>query len=97
MPLSKVQRWLRHGTLAQLRVFEAAARLGSFARAADELHADQFITDATWAALSAHFAPKQCVDVIYTAGQYTLVSMMLNSLGVQLDEGQVLDPDLRKG
>ena len=66
-------------------------------RAADELHTDQFITDATWNALGAHFAPKQCVDVIYTAGQYTLVSMMLNSLGVQLDEGQVLDPDLRKG
>jgi 4-carboxymuconolactone decarboxylase len=66
-------------------------------RAADDLHADQFVSDATWSALRAHFAPKQCIDVIYTAGQYTLVSMMLNSLGVQLDEGQVLDPDLRKG
>lgn len=66
-------------------------------RAADELHADQFITDATWQALGAHFTPKQCIDVIYTVGQYTLVSMMLNSLGVQLDEGQALDPDLKKG
>ena len=66
-------------------------------RAADELHTDQFICDATWQALSAHFTQQQCVDTIYTAGQYTLVSMMLNSLGVQLDDGQVLDPDLRKG
>lgn len=66
-------------------------------RAADELHADQFVTDATWAALRAHFDEKQCVDAIYTVGQYTLVSMMLNTLGVQLDDGQVLDPDLRKG
>ncbi|HWS76433.1 MAG TPA: carboxymuconolactone decarboxylase family protein [Quisquiliibacterium sp.] len=66
-------------------------------RASDELHADQFITDATWQALCAHFEPRQCVDLIYTVGQYTMVSMMLNSLGVQLDEGLVLDPDLRKG
>ena len=66
-------------------------------RATDELHADQFVTDATWSALRAHFDEKQCVDLIYTVGQYTMVSMMLNTLGVQLDAGQVLDPELRKG
>ena len=65
--------------------------------ASDDLHNDQFISNATWAELCAHFSQKQCIDVIYTAGQYTLVSMFLNSIGVQLDEGQVLDPDLKKG
>lgn len=64
-------------------------------RAADELHHDQFITDATWAALKAHFTDKQCMDVVFTAGQYTQVSMILNSFGVQLDAGQTLDPDLK--
>ncbi len=64
-------------------------------RASDELHADQFITDATWAALKAHFTEKQCMDVVFTCGQYTQVSMMLNSFGVQLDPGYVLDPDLQ--
>ncbi|GAA4413636.1 carboxymuconolactone decarboxylase family protein [Quisquiliibacterium transsilvanicum] len=68
----------------------------SLLRAADELHADHFVTDPTWQALCEHFQPKQCVDLIYTVGQYTMVSMMLNTLGVQLDEGQELDPDLRK-
>jgi len=34
------------------------------------------------------------MDMVLTAGQYTQVSMLLNSFGVQLDEGQVLDPDL---
>ena len=63
-------------------------------RATDELHAGQFITDPTWAALLAHFQPRQCMDVVFTAGQYTQVSMLLNSFGVQLDEGQRLDPDL---
>jgi alkylhydroperoxidase family enzyme len=64
-------------------------------RAADELHADQFITEPTWAELGRHFTDKQKMDVVFTAGQYTQVSMMLNTFGVQLDEGQTLDPDLR--
>jgi 4-carboxymuconolactone decarboxylase len=64
-------------------------------RASDELHHDQFITDATWQALGAHFTQKQCMDVVFTAGQYTQVSMILNSFGVQLDPGQTLDPDLK--
>jgi alkylhydroperoxidase family enzyme len=64
-------------------------------KAADELHADQFITDATWAELRRHFSEKQCMDVVFTSGQYTQVSMMLNTFGVQLDEGQTLDPDLK--
>ncbi len=64
-------------------------------RAADELHHDQFITDATWRELAKHFSEKQCMDVVFTTGQYTQVSMMLNTFGVQLDAGQTLDPDLK--
>jgi 4-carboxymuconolactone decarboxylase len=63
-------------------------------RACDELHARQFISDATWGQLAAHFSERQCMDVVFTAGQYTQVSMMLKTFGVQLDEGQTLDPDL---
>lgn len=56
-------------------------------RAADELHNDAFISDATWAALSERFNTQQLIDVIFAVGQYHVVSMALNSLGVQLDEG----------
>jgi 4-carboxymuconolactone decarboxylase len=63
-------------------------------KAADELHADQFITSATWAELEKHFDQKQRTDLIFTAGQYTLVSMFLNSVGVQVEASQSLDPDL---
>ncbi len=56
-------------------------------RAADELHDDAFIGDATWQALSELFDTRQLIDVIFTVGQYNLVSMALNTLGVQLDEG----------
>jgi len=41
MPQSKIRRYLKHGTLPQLRVFEACVRLGSGTRAADELHMAQ--------------------------------------------------------
>ena len=36
-----IRRYLKHGTLPQLRVFEASARLGSLTRAAQELHMSQ--------------------------------------------------------
>jgi DNA-binding transcriptional LysR family regulator len=36
-----IRRYLKHGTLPQLRVFEASARLGNFSRAAQELHMAQ--------------------------------------------------------
>jgi 4-carboxymuconolactone decarboxylase len=64
-------------------------------KASDELHRDHFITDATWSELKQHFDDKQCMDLVFTAGQYTQVSMILNTFGVQLDAGQTLDPDLK--
>jgi 4-carboxymuconolactone decarboxylase len=64
-------------------------------RASDELHNDQFIGEATWAELGKHFTDKQRMDVVFTTGQYTQVSMILNTFGVQLDAGQTLDPDLK--
>ena len=56
-------------------------------RAADELHTDAFISDATWAALSERYTTQQLMDVVFTVGQYNMVSMALNSFGVQLDNG----------
>ena len=41
MPQSSIRRYLRHGMLPQLAVFEAAARLGSFTRAGEALHLAQ--------------------------------------------------------
>jgi alkylhydroperoxidase family enzyme len=56
-------------------------------RAADELHGDAFLSDETWQALAQRYDTRQMIDVVFTVGQYNLVSMALNSLGVQLDEG----------
>ena len=54
-------------------------------RASDELHADSCISDATWSALSARYSEQQLLDLIFAIGQYTMVCMALNSLGVQLE------------
>jgi alkylhydroperoxidase family enzyme len=56
-------------------------------RAADELHGDAFLGDATWKALAERYDTKQMIDLIFVVGQYNLVSMALNSLGVQREEG----------
>lgn len=62
-------------------------------RAADELHADAFLSDATWKALSERYDTQQMIDLIFTVGQYNLVSMALNSLGVQREPGVEGFPD----
>lgn len=64
-------------------------------QAVDDLTSDAFITDETWAALS-DLTERQKMDLIYTVGQYTQVSMLLNSFGVQLDDGLPDDQDLHK-
>ena len=60
---------------------------GDLVRAADELHRDSRVGDATWSALAARYNTQQLLDIVFTVGQYTLVSMALNSLGVQREEG----------
>jgi alkylhydroperoxidase family enzyme len=56
-------------------------------RAADELYADQCITDPTWSALAVTWNEQQLLDLIFAVGEYTLVSMVANSIGVSLEGG----------
>ena len=63
-----------------------AALLG----AADELHADACVSDATWAVLAGRYDERQLIEVPMLVGQYHMVAFTLNSLGVQREPG-VLD------
>lgn len=56
-------------------------------RAVDELHAEAFITEATWKALAERYDEKQLMDLVMTVGGYYLVSMLLKTFGVPLDPG----------
>jgi 4-carboxymuconolactone decarboxylase len=54
-------------------------------RMVNELRYEAMISDATWRALSEKYSEQQKIEALFTAAQYQLVSMALNSLGVQLD------------
>jgi alkylhydroperoxidase family enzyme len=56
-------------------------------RAADELHKDQFISDATWKTLAERYNNKQLLDTIFAVGEYTMAAMYLNSTGAPLEPG----------
>jgi 4-carboxymuconolactone decarboxylase len=59
----------------------------SLLRAVDELHRNDVVSDATWDALATHFDTRQLLDVLTTIGGYRMVSMALNTFGVQLEPG----------
>ena len=56
-------------------------------RAADELHDDSGISDATWAQLAARYDDRQLIELVMLVGHYHLVAFTLNSLGVQREAG----------
>ena len=56
-------------------------------RAADELHSDALISDATYAALNAKFDPAQLIEIVMTVGQYTMLSMVANTFEVAVEPG----------
>ncbi|HKS55488.1 MAG TPA: carboxymuconolactone decarboxylase family protein [Steroidobacteraceae bacterium] len=95
--------WAQHARIAKAqagvtseeihRIAEGAAAAGwsefdrTLLRMVDELRYEAMISDGTWQALRAKYSVQQVMEAIYTASQYQLVSMALNTLGVQLDPG----------
>ena len=63
--------------------------------AVDDLNREHFVSNLAWAELSKHYSERQCMDLVFTVGQYTQVSMILNSFGIQVEDGQTVDPELR--
>jgi 4-carboxymuconolactone decarboxylase len=64
----------------------------SLLRAADELHSDARITDATWSELAGRYDEAQLVELCMLVGQYHTVAFALNSLGIQLEEERGTHP-----
>lgn len=66
-------------------------------QAADELVSDSFVSSETWATLSKGLSTEQLIDLLFTVGQYQMVSALLNTLGVQLDAGVPGFPESSRG
>jgi alkylhydroperoxidase family enzyme len=62
-----------------------AAHEAALLRAVDELAASSTISDATWSQLASHYTPGQLVEIPYVVGQYTMMSMVANSLGIDAE------------
>jgi 4-carboxymuconolactone decarboxylase len=56
-------------------------------RAADELHSDSRISDATWSKLAETYDTEQLIEATMVVGHYTMLAGALNSFGVELDDG----------
>ena len=56
-------------------------------RAADQLHAGQQIEDDVWQGLAGEWNDAQLVEIPFVVGQYTMLSMVANSTGVELEPG----------
>ena len=48
---------------------------------------DALVSNETWATLAGRYDTQQFMEAVFTVGQYNLVAMYLNSLGVQFEEG----------
>ena len=55
-------------------------------QAADDLFENSIVSDETWKTLSSRYSTEQMMDLVFTIGQYNLVSWALNSCGVPLDD-----------
>jgi 4-carboxymuconolactone decarboxylase len=55
-------------------------------RACDDLYENSVVSDETWQTLAQRYNTQQMMDLVFTIGQYNLVSWALNSLGVPLDD-----------
>ena len=44
------------------------------------------VSDTTWTVLNKAYSTEEMMDVVFTIGQYNLVSWALNSFGVPLDD-----------
>jgi AhpD family alkylhydroperoxidase len=89
--IAKAQAGLTNEDIHRIAEGPTAAGWSEFDRTllrmVDELRYDAMIGDATWQALRTRYSAQQMIEALYTASQYQLVSMALNSLGVQLDPG----------
>ncbi|MDE2597946.1 MAG: carboxymuconolactone decarboxylase family protein [Sphingomonadales bacterium] len=85
----------RNGVVAEdiARVAEGSSAQGwndedkAILQAAEELHADAAISDATWQRLEAFLDERQLIELPYLIGNYTKVAFVQNALRLRLNPG----------
>ena len=75
----------RVASVGDLRVWAPAE--AALLVAADELCAGCAVSDGAWAELTSHFDARALVEIPFVVGQYTMLSMVANGLGVPSSPG----------
>jgi alkylhydroperoxidase family enzyme len=70
---------------------------GALLRAADELHAQSFVSDATWNALAQRYDRRQMMDLVFTVAHYSMWAGMWNTIGGSTGNAEVAMPAPPKG
>src|SRR5688572_17909380 len=65
---------------------------GALLRAADELHAQSFVSDGTWRALAARYTRQQLMDAVFTVAHYSMWATIVNTTAVPAGESAVAMP-----
>jgi hypothetical protein len=60
-------------------------------KAAEELHADQHVSDATWRELAQRYSPVELMEVVALVGGYTLMAMVTKSYGIPLEDAETFE------
>jgi 4-carboxymuconolactone decarboxylase len=60
---------------------------GTLLHLADELYRNSSVTEATWKALSASYDMYHMMDAVMTVTEFTNLSLLYNSMGIQPDAG----------
>jgi 4-carboxymuconolactone decarboxylase len=65
--------------------------------ATDELHTTRRISDGTWDQLSAYLSEAQLIELCFLVGQYEMLAMFLQTVGVELESGKQPLPSRPEG
>lgn len=91
--ISKRLGALADGEIAALDgsgAFAWAPKDAALIAACDDCTRAAEIGEASWAMLARHYSEPELLDVVFTIGQYALISIALKSLRVRLDDGLAL-------
>ena len=62
-------------------------------RLADELHDTSTVSAELWAALAEHYSEAQLLELLIIAGQYRIISYVVNAVGVEQEAWAARFPD----
>jgi 4-carboxymuconolactone decarboxylase len=71
------------------------ARQAAVMRLAEELHRMSTVSEELWRALSEHFAERQLIELLVTAGWYHVIGYLCNGLRIEQEEWAARFPPQR--